>query len=63
MMMMLKAVATLFRLPQTGGCERANQNHIERKGSVVPPYKERAYWWAGVVEGGVGCQNGEVAIA
>jgi len=43
MMVVMKAVATLFRLPQTGGCERANQNRIEKKGSVVPPCKERVY--------------------
>ena len=37
MIMMMKAVATLMQWLQTGGCEKANQNRSERKGSVVPP--------------------------
>jgi hypothetical protein len=43
MKMMMKAVATLVQWLHIGGCERANQNRIERKGSVVPPCKETMY--------------------
>jgi hypothetical protein len=44
MMMMMKAVATLVQWPQTGGCERANQTRIERKGSAVPPCIDGLEW-------------------